>query len=90
MTPPKQSVDKGQILSPYLCKHEQEITSIESSLDKLDKKIDILIDINSQLKVQEERISNLEQRQTELTNRLWYLCGGTIIAIIGAIIQFIT
>lgn len=89
MTPPKQ-IDKGQTLSPYLCKHENEITTIEASLDKLDKKIDMLIDINSQLRVQEEKIEYLEKRQTEISNRLWYICGGTIIAIIGAIIQFIT
>lgn len=81
--------DKSQILSPYACKHENEINNIETSLDKLDKKIDILIDINSQLRVQEERIINLEKRQQEITSRLWYICGGTILALIGAFIQII-
>lgn len=84
-----QSKDKSQILSPYACKHENEITNIETSLDKLDKKIDILIDINSQLRVQEERISNLEKRQNELTGRLWYIAGGTILALIGAFMKFL-
>lgn len=79
--------DKSQILSPYACKHENEITSIEKSLEKLDKKIDILIDINSQLQVQEERISNIENRQNEMSNRLWYICGATIVALIGTFIQ---
>lgn len=83
------TTNKSQILSPYLCKHENEISNIEQSIDKIDKKIDLLIDINSQLRVQEERITNIEKRQTEISNRLWYICGGTILALIGAFIQFI-
>lgn len=81
--------DYSNVISPFACKHEQEITSIESSLDKLDKKIDILIDINSQLKVQEERIDNIEKRQQELTSRLWYIAGGSILALIGVFMQFL-
>ena len=81
--------DKSQILSPYACKHENEITNIETSLNKLDKKIDILIDINTKLSVQEERLTNVEKRQEEITNRLWYVCGGTIIALIGAFMKFL-
>ena len=89
MTKDTTTTDKSQILSPYACKHENEITNIETSLEKLDKKIDVLIDINSKLQVQEERISNLEKRQNEITSRLWYVCGGTILALIGAFIQMI-
>ena len=81
--------DKPNMISPYLCKHEGELSNIEKSLKKLDEKIDILIQINSELNVQAERINNLEKRTNEITTKLWYVCGGTILAIIGAIIQMI-
>lgn len=84
-----EEIDKSNIISPYACKHESEIEGISKSLDRIDKKIDLLIDINSQLKVQGERINALEKRQQEITTRLWYVCGATIIAIITAIIQVI-
>lgn len=83
------TTDKSNIISPYVCKHEGQFENIESTLDKMDSKIDLLIDINSQLKVQQERIDNLEKRQQEITNRLWYIAGGTILALIGAFIQML-
>lgn len=89
MTKDTTTTDKFNILSPYICKHEGQFENIEKSLEKLDSKIDLLIDINSQLKVQSERINTLEKRQNEITTRLWYLCGGTILAIITATIQMI-
>lgn len=79
-------IDKANIISPYACKHESEIEGITKSLDKIDKKIDMLIDINSQLKVHEERIIQLEEQQKELVNRIWYVVGGVILALLTTFI----
>lgn len=85
-----EKIDKSKIISPYLCKHTGEIKEINKNLDKIDKKIDMLIDINSQLQVHQEKLSSLEKRQNEITTRLWYICGGSILAIISTIIQMLT
>lgn len=81
--------DKSQIQSPYLCKQETKLTVH-------DKQLEELVTINKELKDNiikltelNSRIDTLEKSLNNVRNKLWYIAGGTIIALIGAFIKLI-
>lgn len=81
--------DKSQIVSPYKCKNDETLAVMQKTLDKVDNKIDLLIETNKELAIQRERLHYLEQKMETLSTRLWYIAGGTILAIITALMKFI-
>lgn len=81
--------DKSQTLSPYQCKKESEIQVIQNTLNRVDKKIDLLIETNQKISVQEEKIKNLEIKMDSLTNKLWAILFIAITAIITSLFKLI-
>lgn len=81
--------DKSNVLSPYQCKKDAEIKVIQNTLEKVDKKIDLLIETNHKLGVQEEKIKHLEIKMDSLTNKLWAILFIAITAIMTSLLKLI-
>ena len=81
--------DKSQMISPYKCKNDAEIQVMQKTLNRVDKKIDLLITTNEKLSVQEEKIKNLEEKIDNLTTRLWAILFLALGAIITSLFKLI-
>ena len=81
--------DKSQIISPYKCKNDAEIQVMQKTLDRVDKKIDLLIITNERLSVQEEKTKHLENKIDNLTTRLWAILFLALGAIVTSLFKLI-
>lgn len=75
---PKQTVEKSNIISPYVCKQETTIQILCEKVDQVADSVNKLVEIQLQQKDLEKEIAMLKQEQD--TMRTWIYGLGIVLA----------